>query len=59
MSIGALAWVVGNALWLTGSPVYRIILWWAGFLVLTIAGELNHKSPDHQDDVCQIYEKYQ
>jgi hypothetical protein len=39
MALGALALLVGNLLWLTGWPVYRIVLWWAGFLILTIAGE--------------------
>jgi hypothetical protein len=39
MGLGALAWLVGNALWLIGWPIYRVVMWWAGFLVLTIAGE--------------------
>ena len=39
MGLGALAWLVGNALWLVGWPIYRVVPWWAGFLVLTIAGE--------------------
>ncbi len=39
MGLGALAWLVGNSLWLIGWPIYRVALWWAGFLVLTIAGE--------------------
>jgi len=39
MGLGALAWLIGNALWLVGWPIYRIVLWWAAFLVLTIAGE--------------------
>lgn len=39
MGIGALLWLVGNGLWLTGWPVFRVVPWWAGFLVLTIAGE--------------------
>lgn len=39
MGLGALCWLVGNALWLSGWPVFRVVLWWAGFLVLTIAGE--------------------
>jgi hypothetical protein len=30
---------VGNALWISGNPVHGFVLWWAGFLVLTIAGE--------------------
>jgi hypothetical protein len=39
MGLEALAWLVGNALWLVGWPIYRVAPWWAGFLVLTIAGE--------------------
>jgi hypothetical protein len=39
MAIGALLWLVGNTLWLLGWPVYNIVLWWMGFLILTIAGE--------------------
>jgi hypothetical protein len=39
MALGALTWSAGNALWLLGWPVHRIVLWWAAFLILTIAGE--------------------
>jgi hypothetical protein len=39
MALGALAWLGGNALWLAGWPVYSLVYWWVGFLVLTIAGE--------------------
>ncbi len=39
MSLGVLLWLVGNILWLAGLPVFRVVPWWAGFLVLTIAGE--------------------
>lgn len=39
MALGALLWLVGNLLWLFGWPVYQIVLWWLGFLTLTIAGE--------------------
>ena len=39
MGIGALLWLVGNSLWLAGSPVFHVVPWWAGFLILTIAGE--------------------
>jgi hypothetical protein len=45
MGLGALAWLVGNALWLLGWPIYRVVPWWAGFLVLTIAGERLELSP--------------
>lgn len=39
MTSGALAWTAGNLLWLFGLPVYHIVLWWAGFFILTIIGE--------------------
>lgn len=39
MAVGVLAWVIGNALWLYGLPIFQIILWWIAFLVLTIGGE--------------------
>jgi hypothetical protein len=39
MAMGAAAWFTGNVLWLLGAPVFQIVGWWTGFLVLTIAGE--------------------
>ncbi|MFQ5858633.1 MAG: hypothetical protein ACE5LU_23785 [Anaerolineae bacterium] len=39
MALGAVAWLVGNALWLAGRPLFGVVPWWGGFLVLTIAGE--------------------
>ncbi|MDQ7028706.1 MAG: hypothetical protein Q9O62_02460 [Ardenticatenia bacterium] len=39
MALGAVAWTVGNGLWMVGAPVSSAVLWWSGFLVLTIAGE--------------------
>lgn len=39
MGIGALLWLAGNIFWLLGYPVYLVVSWWAGFLILTIAGE--------------------
>lgn len=39
MALGALLWLVGNGLWLGGWSIHRVVLWWLGFLVLTIAGE--------------------
>ena len=39
MGIGGLMWLTGNLLWLSDGPVYRAAPWWAGFLILTIAGE--------------------
>ncbi len=39
MLLGAVSWFIGNLLWLMGKPVHIAVWWWAGFLVLTIAGE--------------------
>lgn len=39
MAFGALAWVIGNLLWLAGLPIFQIVFWWMAFLVLTIGGE--------------------
>lgn len=39
MGLGALLWFGGNYQWLKGAPVSQVVMWWAGFLILTIAGE--------------------
>ncbi len=39
LTLGALAFVVGTALWGGGLPVHAIVPWWLAFLTLTIAGE--------------------
>jgi hypothetical protein len=39
MTAGVLAWGIGNILWLMGVPFGVVTVWWAGFLVLVIAGE--------------------
>lgn len=39
MAVGSLAWLIGNALWLAGQPVYQAVHWWTAFLILTIVGE--------------------
>jgi len=39
MALGAVALLVGNLLWLMGWQVFKIVFWWGGFLILTIAGE--------------------
>ena len=39
LALGAASWLAGNGLWLAGRPIDAIVPWWAGFLVLTIAGE--------------------
>ncbi len=37
--LGGGAWTIGNLLWLAGWPIFRVVLWWITFLLLTIAGE--------------------
>jgi hypothetical protein len=39
MGTGAIAWLAGNMIWLFGQPIYQASYWWAGFLLLVIAGE--------------------
>jgi hypothetical protein len=39
MAAAALIWCVGNLSWLAGRPLYLVVYWWMGFLVLTIVGE--------------------
>lgn len=39
MGMGAVSWLVGNALYALGRPFNQVALWWMGFLVLTIVGE--------------------
>jgi hypothetical protein len=39
IAFGALAWLIGNILWLFKIPIPSMVHWWAGFLVLTIVGE--------------------
>ena len=39
MAMGAAAWLVGGALWLTGTPIFGAVSWFGAFLVLTIVGE--------------------
>jgi len=39
MAMGAAAWGVGNLFWLLQYPVSSFVLWWGGFVILTIAGE--------------------
>ena len=36
---GAVSWLGGNLLWLAGRPIYQASYWWAGFVLLVIAGE--------------------
>ena len=39
MATGALSWLAGNILWLSGQPVYQVVHLWSAFLILTIVGE--------------------
>ncbi|RMH68253.1 MAG: hypothetical protein D6675_16670 [Gemmatimonadetes bacterium] len=39
MGLGAVLWLAGNTLWLAGYAINQVVLWWAAFLILTIAGE--------------------
>ncbi|MBI4604801.1 MAG: hypothetical protein HY721_22795 [Planctomycetes bacterium] len=39
MGAGAASWLAGSLLWLSGWPIAQVVFWWAGFLLLTIAGE--------------------
>ncbi len=39
LAVAAACWPVGTALWAGGAGVHEVVLWWLGFLVLTIAGE--------------------
>jgi len=39
LTLAAVVWLGGNLLWLFGRPVPQVVPAWAGFLVLTIAGE--------------------
>ncbi len=39
MTLGSGMWLIGNLLWLLGPSIVYAVPWWAGFLILTIAGE--------------------
>lgn len=39
MTTGAIVWSAGNIMWYLLLPVGKVVIWWMGFLVLTIAGE--------------------
>jgi hypothetical protein len=38
MGLGALFWLVGNALWVANFPIVAVVPWWLGFLLLIVAG---------------------
>lgn len=39
IAAGVALGLAGNLLWLLGRPIPQLVFWWAGFLILTIAGE--------------------
>lgn len=39
MTLSAISLCVGNLIWMTEAPLSEVVPWWAGFLVLMIAGE--------------------
>lgn len=39
LALAGVVWAGGNLLWLFGLPIATLAPWWAGFLILTIAGE--------------------
>lgn len=39
MGLAAVTWFIGNLLWLFGRSISEVAAWWAGYLILTIAGE--------------------
>lgn len=39
ITVGAVCWSVGNALWLLGWTPSEVVPWWLAFLIVTIAGE--------------------
>jgi hypothetical protein len=39
LALGAASWLVGNLLWLNGSPTALTVAFWANFLIITIAAE--------------------
>ena len=39
MGVSAIAWLVGNILWMFGLPLFSVVPWSIGFLVLMIGGE--------------------
>lgn len=39
LGLSALAWTIGNALWLNDAAIFTLVPWWVAYLVLMIAGE--------------------
>lgn len=39
MGLGGYMLLIGNALWANDQPIYSMVYWWMGFLILTIVGE--------------------
>jgi hypothetical protein len=38
-AVGAVFWLVGNVQWLAGAAIYRVVGYWAAFVVVTISAE--------------------
>lgn len=39
LAVAAACWSGGTALWATGAALHQVLIWWLGFLALTIAAE--------------------
>lgn len=39
VTLGAVAWFIGNVQWFAGSAIFRVVFWWLAFIILTISGE--------------------
>jgi hypothetical protein len=39
IAAGTTLWLLANLLWVTRWPLYHLVPWWSGFLILTITGE--------------------
>lgn len=39
LALGSITLLIGNLLWIFGWQVPQLVFWWAGYLILTIAGE--------------------
>ena len=39
ITAGGVAFLIGNLLWLAGWLIPHVVLWWAGYVILTVVGE--------------------
>lgn len=39
IAAGGVAFLIGNLLWLSGWLIPHVVLWWAGYIILTVVGE--------------------